>query len=451
MVWGFFMIVPEINIEPLTVSQLTRDIKIILENKFDLLLVVGEISNFKRHSQSGHCYFVLKDEGAVLNATLWNNRYRELKFIPQDGQKVLVQGRITVYERRGNYQLDVLEMRPYGIGDLQLAFEQLKEKLRKEGLFDQRFKKPLPEFPMRVAIITSETGAVIRDFKTIAAKRFPLVTIYLLPARVQGPGSVEDVCRALEFANSSDYDFDVIVLARGGGSLEDLWTFNEETVARAVFKSQIPVVSAIGHEVDFTICDFVADLRAPTPSAAAEMIFPDKTDLLERMKQIEYNLRYDIKNYIRRLKDTIDSLSKNYFFNKPKDILLDYKIRLDDIYKDLNGMVKNRLSGIKDSLINAGRLLKQLKISFRFKNYRAAVEESSNRLNRITTNRLASLKIAVDSIEKVFQQINPALTLKRGYTYILRDNKSITSSKELRVSDEVEIVFYDGKNKAIIK
>ncbi|MGB9696781.1 MAG: exodeoxyribonuclease VII large subunit [Ignavibacteria bacterium] len=439
------------NIEPITVSQLTRDIKILLENKFSLLLVIGEISNFKRHSQSGHCYFVLKDEGAVLNATLWNLRYRELKFTPQDGQRVLAQGRITVYEPRGNYQFDVFGMQPYGIGDLQLAFEELKNKLQKEGLFEQRFKKPLPEFPMKVAIITSETGAVIRDFKTVAAKRFPIAKIYLLPARVQGPGSVEDVCRALEFANSSDYNFDLIVLARGGGSLEDLWTFNEEAVARAVFKSKIPVVSAIGHEVDFTICDFVADLRAPTPSAAAEIIFPDRTDLLERMKRIEYNLHYDVKEHIRRLKDAITSLSKNYFFNKPRDILVDYKIRLDDIYKDLNDMINNRLDELKNILTNSEQFLKQLRMSWRFKNYHMVIEESSDRLNRIITNRLASLATSVDSIEKVFQQINPELTLRRGYTYILRDDKTITRSKELRVSDEVEIVFYDGKNKATIK
>lgn len=451
MVRGFFMILSEVNSKPLTISELTRNIKTLLESNFSSLLVVGEISNFKRHSQSGHCYFVLKDEGAILNATLWNSRYQELKFTPQDGQKVLAQGRITVYEPRGNYQFDVFEMQPYGIGELQLAFEQLKEKLRKEGLFERRFKKPLPEFPMKVAIITSETGAVIRDFKTVTAKRFPIAKIYLLPVRVQGPGSVEDVCRALEFANSSGYDFDVIVLARGGGSLEDLWTFNEEAVARAVFKSQIPVVSAIGHEVDFTICDFVADLRAPTPSAAAEMIFPDRADLLERLKQIEYNLHYDVKDRIRNLKDTLDSLSKNYFFNKPRDILLDYKIRLDDMYKDLSNMVNNRLKGFKDTVENSERLLRQLKASFRFKNYRLTMDESYNRLKRSVNNRLMGLKTAVDGIEKVFQQINPELTLKRGYTYILRDNKAITRSKELKTSDEVEIVFYDGKNKAVIK
>lgn len=439
------------NIKPITVSELTRDIKLILENNFSSLIVVGEISNFKRHSQSGHCYFVLKDEFAVLNAVLWNTRYLELKFTPKDGQKVLAQGRITVYEPRGSYQFDVLEMQLYGIGDLQLAFEELKKKLKKEGLFDQRFKKPLPEFPMKVAIITSETGAVIRDFKTVVAKRFPLAKIYLLPARVQGPGSVEDVCRALEFANSSDYGFDVIVLARGGGSLEDLWTFNEEAVARAVFKSEIPVVSAIGHEVDFTICDFVADLRAPTPSAAAEMIFPNRTDLLERIKQIEYNLHYDVKERIRRLKDAIESFSKNYFFNKPRDILFDYKIKLDDIYKNLRNVINNRLSELRSTLTNSERLLTQLKITFRFKDYRMAVEETYNRLNMVIANRLTNLRTAVDSIERVFQQINPALTLKRGYTYILRDDKNITRSSELKVSDEVEIVFYDGKNKAIIK
>jgi exodeoxyribonuclease VII large subunit len=392
--------------KPLTVTELTRELKTLVETEFRYVVFVGEISNFKRHAASGHCYFILKDESSQINATLWNSRFNSLKFKPEDGQKVLVTGRITLYEPRGTYQADVAEMQLFGKGDLQIAFEMLKEKLLKEGLFDEEHKRELPEFPMRVGIVTSETGAVIEDFKNVTRKRYPIVNLFLFSANVQGAGSKESICKAIRQANKPEYSLDIIVIARGGGSIEDLWTFNEEEVARAVYNSDVPTVSAIGHEVDFTICDFVADLRAPTPSAAAELIFPDKNELLERINKIDYNIKIYMRNKVRGLKETLVSLSNNYFFNKPLDVLNEYKMKTDEQYKLLDKLVKERISSFKQNL---------------------------------------------GYMDKIFFNLSPDQTLKRGFTYVLRDGKLITRKTGLNSDEKVKIRFYDGDVNAEVK
>ena len=319
---------------PLTVSELNSFIKQTLETQLSDIYVIGEISGYKRAQPSGHSYFTIKDDKSQISCNLWNFKHTYLKFPLKDGKKVLIRGRITVYEPRGSYAIEVNTITEIGIGELQAAFERLKEKLKSEGLFDDENKKPIPEFPENVAIITSETGAVIEDFIKVSRKRYPHFNLYLFPSLVQGKGSVESICRAIRKANNYSIKFDVIVLARGGGSIEDLWTFNEEAVARAVFQSEIPIVSAIGHEVDYTICDFVADLRAPTPSAAAEMILPDRRELIEILNDNESGLETIVKNKIENLKNSLDSIQNNYSFNKPKDILNDMKIKLDDMSDD---------------------------------------------------------------------------------------------------------------------
>jgi len=384
---------------PLTITELTRELKSLVENEFKNVYLIGEISNFKRHLASGHCYFILKDENSQISATLWNSRFNNLTFKPEDGQKVLVNGRITVYELRGTYQIDVSGMQPFGKGDLQLKFEQLKEKLLKEGLFDESHKRLLPEFPMRVGIVTSETGAVIEDFKNVTKKRYPVANLFLFPANVQGSGSIESVCKAIEQANKPEYALDILVIARGGGSIEDLWTFNEEAIARAVYNSSVPTVSAIGHEVDFTICDFVADLRAPTPSAAAEIIFPDKNELLERIDKIDYNIKIYIKNKVRSLSDSLINFSNNYFFNRPLDVLNDYKIKNDEQYKVLEKLVKDKITSYKQNL-----------------NYK----------------------------DKIFFNLSPDQTLKRGFTYIIKEDKIVSRKVILKPDDKIKVRFYDG-------
>ena len=315
---------------PITISELTDQIKSLVEQEFKFVYIVGEISNFKMHTASGHFYFVLKDENAQVSALMWNSRNKDLYFTPEEGMKVIVKGRITLFKSRGTYQVDVFEMEPFGMGELQVAFDKLKEKLLLEGLFDEEFKKPIPRFPSKVGLITSETAAALQDFQNVTSRRYPIVELFLFPALMQGAGSAKSVCNAIRVASKKEFELDIIVITRGGGSIEDLWTFNEETVAREVFNSNVPVVSAIGHEIDYTICDFVSDLRAPTPSAAAEMIFPDKTELLERINQFDYNSKIYLSERLSYYQSELENISKNYFFNKPLDLLGEYSLKIDE-------------------------------------------------------------------------------------------------------------------------
>jgi len=268
----------------LSVTELTQSIKQLLESAFPSVWVEGEISNYIEHT-SGHRYFTIKDEGAQLKCVLWKGMSRYLFFEPQNGMKVRACGQITVYEKSGQYQLIVSSLQPSGIGALELAFQQLKAKLEAEGLFDPRRKRKIPEYPEAIGIVTSPTGAAIRDIINITSRRAPWVTRILRPVKVQGDGAAEDIAEAIKEFNSYG-KVDVLIVGRGGGSLEDLWPFNEEIVARAIFDSKIPVISAVGHEIDFTIADFVADLRAPTPSSAAELAVPDGADLLSYFREI---------------------------------------------------------------------------------------------------------------------------------------------------------------------
>ncbi len=269
-----------------SVTDLTRKIKGTLEEGFSRIAVQGELSNFKHHS-SGHLYFTLKDEHAQIQCVMWRSRVPALSVTPQDGMKMIARGNVTVYEVRGNYQLDVASLQLLGAGELQIAFERLKQKLAAEGLFDQDHKKPLPQFPQRIGIVTSPTGAAIQDIINIINRRFPSTELILCPVKVQGIGAAEEIASAIDDFNNFGA-VDVILVGRGGGSLEDLWAFNEEIVARSIYHSSIPVVSAVGHEIDFTIADFVADLRAPTPSAAAELIVPDRREIIEIVRNFCY-------------------------------------------------------------------------------------------------------------------------------------------------------------------
>ncbi|MDZ7338401.1 MAG: exodeoxyribonuclease VII large subunit [candidate division KSB1 bacterium] len=316
-----------------TVSELTREIKVLLETTIPVVWVEGEISNFKLHS-SGHMYFSLKDENAQIAAVMWRGRNMGLRFIPEDGMKVLVQGKVTVYEKRGNYQLDVLRLQPAGVGELQLAFEQLKNRLRQEGLFAEERKRPIPRYPERVGIVTSATGAALQDILNITRRRLPGIELILRPALVQGEGAAEDIAKAI--AELNEYgQVDVIIVGRGGGSLEDLWAFNEEVVARAIYASRIPVVSAVGHEVDFTIADFVADLRAPTPSAAAELVVPDRQQLHQTVQAHLTRAYQALCRQLSAAKERLNAVRASYGFRRPEDIVHQYQQRLDDLTRML--------------------------------------------------------------------------------------------------------------------
>jgi exodeoxyribonuclease VII large subunit len=308
----------EIQEQIFSVSEITKSIKFVLESTFEKISVQGEISNFKAHG-SGHWYFNLKDEGAVINCTMWKGINNYVFFSPEDGMKVIVTGRITLYPPRGNYQLDVRSMKPAGIGELQAAFERLKNKLQAKGYFEAEHKKAIPQFPKKIGLVTASDGAAVKDMISVAERRYPLVELIIVPTKVQGAGAAENIVENINKLNLFN-DIDVIIIARGGGSIEDLWAFNEEIVANAIYHSKVPIISGVGHEVDFTIADFVADLRAPTPSVAMELATPNIEDIQEFISETYftiYNLiEKKIIDYKKIILDSINSYAFRYPFEK---------------------------------------------------------------------------------------------------------------------------------------
>ncbi len=381
----------------LTVSEITRRIKQTLETGFSSVSVEGEISNFKFHS-SGHMYFALKDSSATISAVVWRSKVQSLSFQPEDGMKVIANGRISVYEVRGSYQLDITSMRLAGVGELQLAFERLKKQLAAEGLFDEERKKPLPEFPERIGIVTSPTGAALHDIVHVLRRRFPAVEVIFYPVRVQGMGAASEIAEAIRDFNKFG-GIDVLIVGRGGGSLEDLWAFNEETVARAISQSKIPIISAVGHETDFTIADFVADLRAPTPSAAAELAVRDRFALLDIVRNNWYHIHENVGSIIEYRKEQIRNLLKSYSFNKPLDLLRQYSQRVDELERTMTAAMAHKLSMMQ---AESGSLRNQL------------------------------------------HALDPNAVLRRGYAIVRKDNLVVSSQKKLRTNDEIVISFHDG-------
>jgi len=382
-----------------SVAELTREIKVLLETTIPVVWVEGEISNLKFHS-SGHLYFSLKDRDSQISAVMWRSRNAGLFFTPEDGMKVLAMGRVTVYEKRGYYQFDVIKMKPAGIGELQLAFEQLKNRLRQEGLFDEELKQPIPLYPEKIGIVTSPTGAAIQDLLNILNRRFPGVEIILKPVRVQGEGAAREIASAIDEFNEYG-NVDLLIVGRGGGSLEDLWAFNEEIVARAIFQSRIPVISAVGHEVDFSISDFVADLRAPTPSAAAELAVPDREELLSRIVQYRKAIVETSLNSIQYQRDRLNRLVESYAFLKTPDLVRQYQQRLDELNHTMQRSLLHWLELLSRRLTNL-----------------------SQRLNALA----------------------PESILKRGYSICFRDRdkKIVSEARLLKPNDGITVQFYKG-------
>ncbi|MBZ0199117.1 MAG: exodeoxyribonuclease VII large subunit, partial [Ignavibacteriaceae bacterium] len=324
-----------------SVSDLTKEIKIVIEEGFSDIQVQGELSNFKAHV-SGHWYFSLKDSDATINCTMWRGINNYVFFTPQDGMKVIVSGRITVYPPRGAYQIDVRSMKPAGVGELQAAFEALKAKLSKEGLFDEERKRPIPQMPLKIGVVTAIDGAAFKDMISVAKRRFPLVEIVIAPARVQGAGAASIVSEAIKKLNS-ETDIDVIIVARGGGSIEDLWCFNEEEVARAIFSSGIPVVTGIGHEIDFTIADFVADLRAPTPSAAMELCTPDQREIFVFINDFFYNASENILSTVNSSSERIYRILNSYGFRMPVDLIRQRSQQVDSFIFKIFQLIEKKI------------------------------------------------------------------------------------------------------------
>lgn len=316
-----------------TVSEITKYIRVILEDSFPAVWIEGEVSNYLLHS-SGHMYFSLRDANASLKCAMFKRSNEKLKFKLKDGMKLICFGSISVYEARGDYQLIVEEIEPKGVGALQLQFEQLKEKLKKEGLFDEAHKVPIPYLPTRIGIVTSPTGAAIRDILNIARRRFANVEIIVNPVKVQGESAKDEIAEAIRLFNRLK-NIDVMIVTRGGGSLEDLWPFNEEVVARAIYESEIPVISAVGHEIDYTISDFVSDFRAPTPSAAAELVIPRKDDLVNAIATYMTRLKNALAGRIGVLEEKLSNLKDSYVLTQPLNLIVQYEQRVDDFSKDL--------------------------------------------------------------------------------------------------------------------
>lgn len=409
------------NDKYLTITTINRYIKYKLDtdNNLNKVYLKGEISNFKNHT-TGHLYFTLKDENSRILAVMFKNNASKLNFTPTDGSKVLVTGKIGVYEANGNYQVYVDEMIEDGLGNLYLEFEKLKKKLKEKGYFDEEIKKPIPKFPKKIGIITAPTGAAIRDIITTINRRYNQVELYLFPSLVQGVDAKDDIVYNIKKANN--YDLDVIILGRGGGSIEDLWAFNEECVAEAIYSSNIPIISAVGHEIDFTISDFVADLRAPTPTAAAELAVPNKIDLINYIKQLKIRSKNKTLDVINKKKQQLQALSNSYILKNPKNI---YEVKMQQV----------------DNLVEkATYLIKQ------------QYNDSSNKYLFLNNRLEVSITKILDNSNNRFVQIlnklevlNPLLTIKRGYTITKSKNKTIKTIKDLQKQDIIETILSDGK------
>ena len=384
-----------------SVSEITRDIRVALEDTFGTVWVEGEISNFTKY-QSGHMYFSIKDEASVLSCVLFRRLNIDLKFEIKHGMHVLCFGKISVYDKRGQYQLYVEKIEPKGWGALQVAFEQLKEKLRKEKLFDKDHKIPVPYLPQRVGVITSPTGAAVKDILNVAKRRFSNIEIILNPVRVQGDMAKDEIARALDLFNTLR-NVDVIILGRGGGSLEDLWAFNEEIVARAIYRSEIPVISAVGHEIDWTISDFVADFRASTPSSAAELVIPKKEDFIALLKGFSERMKATLISKLSFLSERLETLEARYVFRKPFNIVLQYEQEIDDLAQALalkgGFIVKfkkeslNTLAGKLDALSPLAILNRGYSITFKAKDGKIMKDTSDLKKKELIKTKLAKGEI----------------------------------------------------------
>lgn len=428
----------------LSVSDVNRAVKSSLEGQFRLLWVKGEISNFKPHT-SGHFYFSLKDSKSQINAVMFRGFNQALKFRPKDGMEVVVRGKISVYEPRGNYQIFCELMEPVGAGAMQLQFEQLKKKLELEGLFDKARKRPLPPMPKHVAVVTSPTGAAIRDILNILSRRFKGLRVTVVPTVVQGDAAAPQIVKAIELAQKMN-DIDVMIVGRGGGSIEDMWCFNDERVARAIANARVPVISAVGHEIDFTIADFVADLRAPTPSAAAELVCRNAAEVSERIVVLDKRL---LKGYIHLsqiLKHRLVGLAKRLV--DPKRRLQDLSQRSDELSQRLEAAMARYFSNCEqDVKLLRARLTSPEEFILR---QRQDVDILKTRLEAHTFRALDAKQSKWARLSSLLDAVSPLKVVERGYSITRKNNKLIKSAADLSAGETVEITFAKGSAQATI-
>jgi exodeoxyribonuclease VII large subunit len=426
-----------------TVSELNGNIKSLLEDRFPFIWLTGEISNL-RVPASAHCYFTLKDQSSQISAVMFRGQHRNLKFEPEDGMSVTGLGRISVYEPRGTYQIILEYLEPSGIGALQVAFERLKMRLAAEGFFDPQHKKPLTFLPQKISIITSPSGSVIHDILSIIDRRFPNVAIQIIPAKVQGDGAVEEIVAAIENLNFRN-DTDVAIVARGGGSLEDLQAFNSEPVARAIFASKIPIVSAVGHETDYTIADFVADLRAPTPSAAAAMIVPEKSELLRRCSQLDTLLKAAILKHIKILK--LKLLQASHRLVHPKRKIEDFRLKLDDWSARLNRILAYRIDREHERLNFWANRLNANRPSALLQKYKQRIEKNYKNILNLFIIYIELRKAKTRELAAKLDTLSPIAVLQRGYsiTRTIPEANVVKDPKGVALNQDLEVLVAKGR------
>lgn len=436
----------------LTVSQLNNNIKVILEESFDCVLVEGEVSTLRR-PQSGHVYFTLKDDKSQIKAVFFrpfNGYAKRSPFELEEGLKILCRARVNVYLPRGEYQLVVESVEPLGIGALQKAFEQLKAKLSSEGLFDEAHKKSLPFLPARIGVVTSPTGAVIRDILNITKRRCSATHILIAPVRVQGSGAAEEIIQALRHLHAYG-SVDVIIIARGGGSLEDMAPFNDEALAREIYRSSLPIVSAVGHETDFTICDFVADLRAPTPSAAAELIVPQRLDLLLNISSLQQRL---ISGFYRHLNDATDQIaSLQERLRDPRRFVINLKINLDDLKERLFNAINFKKQNLHNTLDQLILRFEHRSPVFKIMEGKVSIKNMQKDLISGFSRRLTAFKERLQKDAAVLESLSPLNVLQRGYSITRRiaDGSIIRQTDALQCGDHVNVRLAKGSFNAKIE
>jgi exodeoxyribonuclease VII large subunit len=426
-----------------TVSEVTAHLKNIVDNYMPAVYVEGEISNFTKHS-SGHMYFSLKDENASMRCVFFRNYQLQMNFSPQDGDKVICLGKVSIYEKGGQYQLNVTRMLPSGKGDLQRQFEELKIKLASQGLFDPAHKKPIPAYPEKIGIVTSATGAAFQDIKNILTRRYPC-HVYLYPATVQGECAAGEVISGIRFFNES-FPVDVLIIGRGGGSQEDLFCFNDEKLAYTIYESKIPIISAVGHEIDFTIADFVADLRAPTPSAAAELAVPDKQDLLLHLYQLGRQLKVQSSHTLNQFKIEIQGMDKELHRFHPRFLWQTIQQRFDEAVYKLHNVRQVTLRK-RNEMIQTHQ---ELQLAMR-KNMKTTIQPLhmkmnglSLRLEHVTQNNLNIYRNSIEQLDSKLLELSPYEALKRGYALINIKKKLLQSIKQVAVNDNISVQLQDG-------
>ena len=435
----------------LSVTTLTKYLKMKFDKDpyLERVYLTGQVSNFRKRPT--HQYFSIKDDHAVIQATIWSGVYQKLGFNLEEGMKINVIGRVQIYEPSGSYSIIIEKAEPDGIGALAIQFEQLKKKLSEEGLFQEGFKQALPQFPKRIGVVTSRSGAVIQDIITTVSRRFPGVDILLYPTKVQGEGAAEEIARNIARANQQE-DLDVLIIGRGGGSIEDLWAFNEEIVVRAIFESRLPVISSVGHETDVTLADFVADRRAATPTAAAELATPvTKLDLLTHLQNQEKRMTTDVQNVLFKKKEALKKCSQSVIFRQPERLYDGYLQRLDQMQLRLKQSLRTQISDNKEKLQIRRHKLMQLSPVTKVQRYQDRLEQM-DKLLRSQVALVYDAKVAeVKRLSEALIMLDTSRIVARGFAIVKKDESVVDSVANLNKKDQVTLLMRDGQVELEVK